>query len=304
MKTRTLLLTSGVLLLGSAALAQFGDLSKVTLKSTPVVDTISVIEGANGFSGGNVAVSTGSDGVLLVDDGLGQLSAKMKAKVATISKKPVRLLINTHWHFDHTGGNPTFGGAGTMIVAHDNTRKRLSEDQTIKMGAQTMKVPATPPAGLPVVTFAEDLTLHFNGDDVHVFHVAPAHTDGDVIVHFKKANVIHAGDTFINQGYPITDLSSGGAYAGLIEAADKLLALANDTTKIIPGHGPVGGKADVATWKSLLLTMRDKVAKAAARGKSVDDVIAAKPLAEYDAKFGQGPMKTDVVVGMIYQSLK
>src|SRR5205814_4915838 len=142
-----------------------------------------------------------------------------------------------------------------MIVAHDNARKRLSEDQTIKMGAQTMKVPATPPAGLPVVTFAEDLTLHFNGDDVHVFHVAPAHTDGDVIVHFKKANVIHAGDVVTNS-YPIVDVDSGGAYEGLIGAADKVLALCDDATKIIPGHGKLMTKADVTAYRQMLVDVR------------------------------------------------
>jgi cyclase len=304
MKTRTLLLTCGVtsLVLASAALAQFGDPSKVTFKSTAVVGDISVIEGVNGFSGGNVAVSTGSDGVLLIDDAIAPLTAKLKAKLATISKKPVRLLINTHWHADHTGGNAVLGGAGTVIVAHDNARKKLIADQTIQMGSQTMKVPATAPAGLPVLTFADDVTLHFNGDDVHVFHVPPAHTDGDVIVHFTRANVIHTGDTFVNMGYPIADVSSGGKWSGLIAAADKILAMANDTTRIIPGHGPVGTRADVTAYRQLLIALRDKVNKAAEGGKSVEQVLAAKPLAEYDAKYGQGPMKGDMVVEMIMKS--
>jgi cyclase len=290
-------------LVGSAAIAQMGDVSKVTLKSTPVVGTISVIEGVNGFAGGNIGVSIGDDGAVLIDDGLAGLGPKLKAKVALLTRKPIRFVINTHWHFDHTGGNMVFGGAGSVLVAHDNVRKRMSVDQVLAMGDHQMKIPASPPAALPLLTFGEDVTFHLNGDDVHVFHVAPAHTDGDVVVHFTRANVIHAGDVFINQGYPIVDGSNGGRYEGLIAAADKILSLANDTTRIIPGHGPVGGKAEVAAWKDLLVSLRDKVARAGAGGKTLDQVKAAKPLAEYDAKLGQGPIKTDMVVEMIYPSL-
>jgi cyclase len=299
---RSLFFASGACLLGGAvALAQAPDPSKVTLRATPVVGDLSVIDAANGFMGGNVAVSSGSDGVFLVDDGLQPFTPKLKAKIATLSKKPIRFIINTHWHFDHVGGNTALG-AGAVIVAHDSVRKRMSVDQTMVFGTNKIELPATKPPGLPLVTFAEDVTLHLNGDDVHVFHVDPAHTDGDVLVHFTKANVIHAGDTFINQGFPIVDVKSGGKYQGLIDAADKILALANDTTKIIPGHGPVGNKSDVATYKSLIITMRDKVKAAAAGGKTLEEVKAAKPLAEYDARFAQGPVKSDMVVEMIYRS--
>jgi len=301
MKPRTVLVAAGVLLLGSAAVAQFGDLSKLTLKSTTVVGNVTVIEGANGFSGGNVGLSFGDDGAVLIDDGLPGVGPKLKAKVALLTKKPIRFVINTHWHFDHTGGNVLFGG-GSVLIAHDNVRKRMSADQVISMGDQKMNIPATAPGGLPLVTFGDDVTLHLNGDDVHVVHVPPAHTDGDAIVHFTKANVIHAGDVFINKGYPIVDVQNGGKYEGLITAADKLLAIANDTTKIIPGHGPVGGKADVAAWRERLIKMRDLVAKAAAGGKTVEQVKAAKPLAEYDATYGQGMMKTDNIVEMIHRS--
>jgi cyclase len=196
-----------------------------------------------------------------------------------------------------------FAGGGSVLVAHDNVRKRMSVDQVMGMGDQKMKVPASAAGALPLITFGEDVTFHLNGDDVHVFHVAPAHTDGDVVVHFTRANVIHAGDVFINQGFPIVDASNGGRYQGLIAAADKLLALANDTTKIIPGHGPVGTRADVVAWKELLIQLRDKVARAGAGGKTLEQVKAARPLAEYDAKLGQGPIKSDMVVEMIQTSL-
>jgi cyclase len=306
MKARTVLLVGAVGAVGvvaSGAIAQMGDVSKVTLKSSPVVGAISVIEGVNGFSGGNVGVSVGDDGAVLIDDGLPGLGPKLKAKVALLTKKPIRFVINTHWHFDHTGNNGVFAGGGSVLVAHDNVRKRMSVDQVIGMGGQNMRIPASPAGALPLITFGEDVTFHLNGDDVHVFHVAPAHTDGDVVVHFTRANVIHAGDVFINQGFPIVDASNGGRYQGLIAAADKLLALANDTTKIIPGHGPVGTRADVVAWKELLIQLRDKVARAGAGGKTLEQVKAARPLAEYDAKLGQGPIKSDMVVEMIQTSL-
>jgi glyoxylase-like metal-dependent hydrolase (beta-lactamase superfamily II) len=292
-----------LLLASGSARAQMGDPAKVTLKTTPVAGGISVIEGANGFAGGNVAVSAGNDGVFIVDDELTPMSAKLKAAIAALSKKPVRFVINTHWHADHTGGNPAMGSAGAVIVAHDNVRKRLSVDQTVSFGGQVRTVAATPPEGLPVITFGEDVTLHLNGDDVHVIHVPPAHTDGDSIVHFAAANVIHTGDTFSMMGYPFVDASSGGKFDGLIAAADRALALCNDSTKIIPGHGPVGTTADLKAWRDMLVKIRDKVAALAAEHKSLDDIKAAKPTAEFDAKMGAGFIKPDQVVEEIFVSL-
>jgi cyclase len=304
MKTRTALLAvalSSAVVMGPAR-AQFGDPSKVELKSSPVAGVISVIEGANGFAGGNVAASVGDDGVLLVDDELQPLSAKLKAKVAALSTKPIRFVINTHWHFDHVGGNAALGGGGAVIVAHDNVRKRVSVDAVLEALGNKMNIPALPPAGLPVVTFAEDVTLHFNGDDIHVFHVAPAHTDSDAVVHFKKANVIHTGDVFISAGYPLVDASSGGRYEGFIEAAARILALADDHTRIVPGHGPVVGKAELEAWHAMLVAVHDKVAKLMKAKKTLDQIKAAKPSAEYDAQFGKGFMKPDMLVEVIYKT--
>jgi cyclase len=292
-----------ILLASGSARAQMGDPAKVTLKTTEVAAGISVVEGANGFAGGNVAVSVGSDGVFIVDDELTPMSAKLKAAVAALSKKPVRFVINTHWHADHTGGNPALGSAGAVIVAQDNVRKRLSVDQTINFGGQVRTVAATPPEGLPVVTFGEDVTLHLNGDDVHVIHVPPAHTDGDSIVHFAVANVIHMGDTFSMMGYPFVDASSGGKFDGLIAAADRALPLCNDTTKIIPGHGPVGTTADLKAWREMLVTVRDKVAALAAAHKSLDDIKAAKPTADFDGKMASGFIKADQLVEAVFVSL-
>jgi glyoxylase-like metal-dependent hydrolase (beta-lactamase superfamily II) len=305
MRTRSIwfLVVLCSVLRAAPAPAQLGDPSKVELKTTPVVGAISVIEGANGFAGGNVAVSVGDDGVLLVDDELQPMSAKLKARVALLTNKPVRFVINTHWHFDHAGGNAAFGGAGALIVAHDNVRKRLSVDTVMEMGGdKKMPIPATPAAGLPVVTFAEDVTLHVNGDDIHIFHVAPAHTDTDAVVHFTKANVIHTGDLYTPTSYPIVDPNSAGRYEGFIEAIKRILAFADDHTRIIPGHGPVGGRAEMVAYHDMLLKMAERVSRLKAAGKTLDQIKAAKPTAEFDAKYGQSFMRPEMMVETIYKT--
>ncbi|HXI57353.1 MAG TPA: MBL fold metallo-hydrolase [Polyangia bacterium] len=292
-----------VSLVGAPALAQFGDPAKVTLKTSPVAGTVSMIEGENGFAGGNVAVSVGDDGVFLVDDEIAPMTPKLKAALAALSKKPVRFLINTHWHSDHTGGNPAMAASGAVIMAHDNVRKRLSVDQVLDFLGKKMEFKALPPAALPVVTFGDDVTLYLNGDEIHIFHVPPAHTDGDAIVHFKKANVIHMGDTFMTMSYPVVDIPNGGLYHGFITAADKVLALCDDSTKIIPGHGPMASRAELKAWRDMLATIGERVGKLAAAHKSLDEIKAAKPTAEFDAKWGQVMVKGDQVIELVYKSL-
>jgi glyoxylase-like metal-dependent hydrolase (beta-lactamase superfamily II) len=295
------LLVVGLALAAGLARAQMGDPSKVTLKTTPVAGGISMIEGANGFAGGNVAVTVGDDGLFIIDDEIQPMNAKLKAALGAISKKPVRFVVNTHWHADHTGGNPAMAAAGAVIVAHENVRKRLSVDQVLKFMDKEMKIPATPPAALPVVTFTDDVTLHLNGDEVHVIHVPPAHTDGDAIVHFKNANVIHTGDTVVG-GYPLVDAQSGGTFEGFITAADRILALADDNTKIIPGHGQVMTKADMVAWRQMLISVRDRVAKLDASKKSLDDMKAAKPLADLDERWGKGFINADMLIESVYKT--
>jgi cyclase len=277
-----------------------GDPSKVTLKTTPVAGNISLIEGANGFAGGNVAVISGDDGLLVIDDELEPLAPKLRTALAAF-KKPVRFVVNTHWHSDHTGGNTTLGGGGAVIVAHYNVRKRLSTEQFINMMGMKKTFPPSPAAALPVVTFNDDLTFFFAGDEIHVFHVAPAHTDGDSIVHFKKANVIHTGDTFVG-GYPIVDSGSGGQLDGFVAAADRVLAIADDATKIIPGHGPLMTKADVKDWRDMIVTVRERVAKLVAQKKTLAEVQAAKPTAEFDAKH-QGMVPPDFFVEVAFKAV-
>jgi cyclase len=286
---------------GTSVFAQMGDPSKVSLKTTPVAGGVSMIEGADGFAGGNVAVSVGDDGVFIIDDELAPLTPKLKAALAALSKKPIRFVVNTHWHADHTGGNPGMAAAGAIIVAHDNVRKRLSVDQFIEFMGHERKVPALPPNALPIVTFSEDVTLHVNGDEIHVHHVPPAHTDGDAIVVFKKANVIHAGDVF-GASYPLVDQRNGGAFDGFITAADRLLALADDATRIIPGHGPVMGRADVKAWREMLVQIRDRVAAMTSGKKTLDEVKAAKITADFDAKYGHGFMNGDQLIEIVYKT--
>ena len=246
-------------------------------------------------------MSVGDDGIVVVDDELQPLTPKLKTALAALSKKSVRFVVNTHWHMDHTGGNPALAVSGAVIVAQENVRKRLSVDNVIHMAGHEMSIKAQPPAALPVVTFADDVTLHVNGDDVHVIHVAPAHTDGDAIVHFKTANVIHTGDT-VTAGYPIVDADSGGQFEGFIAAADRILALADDNTKIIPGHGPLMTKADLVGYRQMLIDIRDRVGKQIAAKKTADEIKAAKPLADLDPKWGQGFVNADFVIDVVVKT--
>jgi cyclase len=294
---RGLSLWAGVLVAGGVALAQQQDFSKVEVTSEKIAEGVYMLKGA----GGNIGLSVGADTAFLIDDQYAPLTPKVKAAVAALTSKPVRFVLNTHWHGDHTGGNKDLGESGTLIVAHENVRKRMSTDQFIE--AFGMKEPAADPAALPVVTFTDAVTFHLNGDEIYAFHVAPAHTDGDSIVQFRKANVLHGGDTFFNGMYPFIDLSSGGSVNGMIAAADRMLALAGDGTKIIPGHGPLGTKADLKAYRDMLATSRDRVAALVKAGKTLEQVTAAKPTADLDAKWGQGFIKPDPWVSILYKDL-
>ena len=267
------------------------------------IEVVDVAEGVYMLvgRGGNIGVSVGDDGVFLIDDQYAPLTEKIKAAVATKSDQPIRFVVNTHWHGDHVGGNENMGEAGAILVAHENVRKRMSADQFMEAFNRT--VPASPPGALPVITFTDAMTFHWNDDDLHVFHVEHAHTDGDAIIHFKEANAVHMGDTYFNGFYPFIDVSSGGGIDGMIGAADAVLALSDDATKIIPGHGPLSNKAELQAYRDMLATARDRIHKLVSEGKSQEEVVAAKPTSDLDAEWGGGFMQPDVWVGLVYMSL-
>ena len=210
-------------------------------------------------------------------------------------------MINTHYHGDHTGGNEKLGQGGTLIFSHDNVRDRLSEGSFI--AEFNMKQAALAREGLPVVTFSEDISFHLNGDTIHAIHVPHAHTDGDSIIHFKTANVIHAGDIFFNGFYPFIDVNHGGSLKGMIKAVDEILSLADDNTKIIPGHGPLGDKEQLSRYRQMLETAYLRLRKLKSDGKTVQEVIAVKPLADLETEWGDGLFKSDRWIEIIYSGV-
>jgi len=283
-------------LVAAPAAAQ-DDFSAVEIKTEKLADGLYMLTGR----GGNLGLSAGKSGAFLIDDQYAPLTEKILAAVKTVTPEPVRFVVNTHWHGDHTGGNENLGRTGAFLVAHENVRRRMSTDQF----SQTFqrKTPPSPEGALPVVTFADAVTFHWNGEEIRVFHVAPAHTDGDAIVHFVSADVVHMGDVFFNGRYPFIDTSSGGRIDGVIEAVDRVLKGTGETTRYIPGHGPLGSRADLKAYRDLLGAAREKIARLKAAGKTRDEVIAAKPTAEWDAKWGGGFMKPDVWTGIVFDSV-
>ena len=251
---------------------------EATVRTEAVAPGIYVLYG----SGGNIGASVGADGVFLVDDQYAVMTPKIAAALAKLSPDAPRFVLNTHWHGDHTGGNENLAAKGSLIVAHDNVRVRMSTEQFNKFFERA--TPASPAKALPVVTFNDSVSFFLNGDEVRGVHVANAHTDGDVFIHFRKANVIHAGDVFFAGRYPFIDLDSGGSVAGVIAAVDRMLELADAGTKIIPGHGDVTDEAGLAAYRERLAATSARVGELAKAGKSVDEVLAAKPTADFDAE--------------------
>jgi glyoxylase-like metal-dependent hydrolase (beta-lactamase superfamily II) len=274
------------------------EMQDVQINTIPVSDGVYMLMGR----GGNMGLSIGDDGAFLIDDQYAPLTEKIKAAIAAVTDKPVRFVVNTHWHGDHTGGNENLGEAGAIIVAHENVRKRMSVEQF--SAAFNRTTPASPEGALPVITFADAVTFHWNGETLHVFHVNASHTDGDAIIHFEKANAVHMGDTFFNGFYPYIDVSAGGSMDGMIATANKLLAMVDDNTKIIPGHGQLSNKSELRDYRNMLEKARDRIAKLIDEGKSQEEVVAAKPTSELDEKWGGGFMRPDVWVGIVYDSMK
>jgi glyoxylase-like metal-dependent hydrolase (beta-lactamase superfamily II) len=293
---RTSFFALALALFASPAAAQ-QDFAKVEIKVERLAPGVAVLFGA----GGNIGLSFGVDGNIIVDDQFAPLTDRIVAAVASVDPDPVRFVINTHWHFDHTGGNENFGKRGAVIIAHDNVRARMSTEQFL--AALNQKVPPSPKDALPVVTFAEGVTLHLNGDTLHVRHVANAHTDGDALIHWAKANVLHMGDTFFHKGsFPFVDLSSGGSIDGLIAAVDHGLQMSNPGTKIIPGHGPVATRQDLVAYRAMLADIREKVAAGIRAKRTLAQIKASAPATRYGMP--DGFIKPDQFVEAVYNSLR
>ncbi|MCW3053566.1 MAG: fold metallo-hydrolase [Chthonomonadales bacterium] len=267
------------------------------LSTVKLTDHLAVIMG----DGGNIAVLTGDEGTLQVDSGYANQAADLTKAIGELTAQPVTTLINTHWHLDHVGGNEAVGKGGARIIAQKSTRARMATDQTIEF--MNMHTPPSPAIALPVITFAENLTLYANGEEIAMTHVAPAHTDTDIVVYFRKANVLHAGDLLFNGFYPFIDYSSKGWIGGMVAGLDLILKFSNATTKIIPGHGPMATKAEVAAFRTMLHTIQTRVEPMVKSGKTAAQVVAAKPTKDFDAKWGGGFLKPDQFATLAYTGI-
>lgn len=272
------------------------DFEKVQIKTTKVSDGVYMLTG----SGGNIGVSAGNDGVLLVDDQFAELTEKIRAAIAKINGGPIRFVLNTNWHYDHVGGNRPLAEAGCIIIAHDNSRKLMMAEQYHPFF--DMRIPPYPEAALPKVTFTESITFHFNGDEIHAFHIENAHSDADIVIYFRKANVIHTGDILFVGGYPFIDIPHGGSIDGMIAAVDRLLGLINDNTKVIPGHGALSDSKGLQEYMEMLVTVKERVELQIKEGKTLEEIIASKPTSDFD-KGRNNWMPSEGFVKIVYNDI-
>lgn len=277
----------------SAALAQRGDPPAGPVRVERIAPGVAVLFGR----GGNIGLSYGADGNVLVDDQYAPMTENIAAAVQGLDPDPIRFVINTHWHGDHTGGNENLGRAGTVVVAHDNVRVRMTMEQVVR----GERVPPSPPGALPVITFGEDLTFHLNGDEIRAIHVEHAHTDGDSVIYWTRANVLHMGDTYFNGMLPFIDLDSGGSIDGAIAAVEAGLALANEETRIIPGHGPMARRADLVRYRDMLIELRSRVGQGIAAGRTLAQIRAERHADAYGR--ADAFISPDAMIETIYRSL-
>jgi len=269
----------------------------VPIHSQPLAENLTLLSGP----GGNVVVLNGPDGKIVVDTFLLPAWPKLKENLDGLGNAPLKTVIDTHWHVDHTDNNANLYAAGATVLAHDNTKTRMAEPHdSALMG---LHFPASPADALPQQTFSSSKELHANGEIVMLQYFQPAHTDTDIYIHFQKAKVIHMGDTFFNGFYPVIDASTGGKINGMILAADKILTLVDNNTKIVPGHGPLGNKADLTKFRDMLVVARDRVQKLKTAGKSAGEIAVSKPFADLDATWGKGFFNGDVFAQVVYSAL-
>ena len=276
-----------------AGAGQQRDWSAVEIETVQLEDDLFMLIG----SGGNIGLSVGEDGAFLVDDQFAPLTEKILAAISEVTDEPVRWVLNTHWHGDHTGGNENLGEAGAMIVAHRNVYRRMNPDAFADLVGRSAQSPAK---ALPVVTFDQGVQFHWNGRDIQVTHVSAAHTDGDAIVHFPRANVFHMGDTFFRDRFPFVDVNSGGGVDGVIAAANFVLNGSDDSTRIIPGHGPLSTPDDLRRYRDMLETVRLRVAGLIADGRTEDQVVESDPASDLGGEWGAD---AESFIRAVYQSL-
>jgi glyoxylase-like metal-dependent hydrolase (beta-lactamase superfamily II) len=261
--------------------------AQVPIKAVPVASNVFMVSG----SGGNIGLHVGTDGIFMIDSQYAPASSTILKQIREISQEPIRYLFNTHWHGDHVGGNENFKKTGGAIVAHANVRVRMEKGQTMEIVKR--EVPPAPKLALPTISFDGEITFNMNDEVIHAFHCKNGHTDGDAVVHFKNADVFHMGDLFFNGMYPFIDLGSGGSIDGLIAAADRILLLATDQSKIIPGHGPLATREDLSRYREMLVSVRKSVLQLVEAGNDTEAIVAKKPTAELDETWGGGFMKRD-----------
>ena len=287
---------AAALLLASAEVGA-DEFDAVEIGTVPVAEGIHMLTGR----GGNIGVVSGNGGVLLIDDQYAPLTEKIRAAVRAISPDPIRFVVNTHWHGDHTGGNENLARTGSAVVAHENVRTRMSAEQVMSFFGRT--VPPAPTGALPVLTFPETLSLHLAGMRIRVEHAPNAHTDGDSLVWFEGRDVLHMGDVYFNGRYPFVDLDAGGSLAGIIAAADGALARLAPGARVIPGHGPLSNPTELRAYRDMLDAVKTRVERAIAEGKSEDEVVAMAPSAAFDPAWGGGFLTPERFVRIVYRDL-
>lgn len=285
------------LLLLSSTLRAQQNFDTVKIRPFQLADNLYMLMG----SGGNLAALTGKDGNLIVDDQFAPLSEKIKNAVNALDPGGIKYVINTHLHGDHTGGNENFKRLGATLMAHDNVRARMMKESVNRQGKT---VPPRDKDAWPVITFDTRLNVHLNGEDMELVHLDRGHTDGDVIIYFRTANVMHTGDAFVRYGYPFIDLGSGGSFAGFINTLDIIYSLANDNTRIIPGHGAVAKRGDVKALRDKLVDIRDQVVAALKKGTKVEDIPGLGITDKYEAEMGKGFIKGKDFVLLVADQMK
>ena len=267
------------------------------VRTVPVRDGVYMLVG----QGGNIGLSVGQDGAFLIDDQFAPLTEAIRAAIGELTDLDVRFVVNTHFHSDHTDGNENLGEGGAIIVAHESVRERLTSEQFVEVFDISMA--PYPPAAPPVVTFNDRVTFHWNGDEIKTFHVPHAHSDGDVLIHFVEANAFHMGDTYFAGVYPFIDVANGGGIRGMIESAERVIAVSDSESLIIPGHGALSNREELVGYRDMLITVRDRVQKLMNDGLSLDEVVASRPTADLDEQWQRGPIQSDVFVRLVFRGL-